>query len=330
VLRNLLANALRHTSPGGSVAFTASPAGDDLEIAKADTGEGIAPEDVPHIFDPFWPAEPSRARDGRWAGATGLRLFLKSSKVLHSFFTTVCYPTSSHGSSVPGQRDCMRRMCNMSKRIVVSRQTRQNWLIDAAVFLGGVVAALSGIYFLFLPSGGYRGGRNPMYEVTILFDRHTWDAVHTWGGVAMMAAVAIHLAIHWPWVKMMGKRVVNTLLSKGSALSKGAKVNVAVDAAIALSFLACALSGLYFLLAPSGSQGGHNAAGDPGLLFSRTAWDLIHTWSGVTLISAATVHLAIHWRWVKNVTYRFFMSLLPQPKAGLASAPGQAAVTNSE
>jgi hypothetical protein len=218
----------------------------------------------------------------------------------------------------------------MSKRFGISRKTRHNWLIDAAVFLGGVVAALSGIYFLFLPSGGYQGGRNPMYGVTILFDRHSWEAVHTWGGVAMIAAVAIHLAIHWSWVKMMGKRVVNTLLFKGNALSKGAKVNVAIDAAIALSFLVCALSGLYFLIAPSGSQGGHSAALDPGFLFNMATWDLIHTWSGVTLISAATVHLVIHWRWIKNVTYRFFMSLLPQPKANLGSAPGQAAVTNSE
>ena len=70
----------------------------------------------------------------------------------------------------------------MSKRIGISMQTRKNWLIDAAVFLGGIVAALSGIYFLFLPSGGYQGGRNPMYGITIFFQRHTWDDLHTWGG----------------------------------------------------------------------------------------------------------------------------------------------------
>ena len=72
----------------------------------------------------------------------------------------------------------------------VSLQTRTNWIIDLTVFLGGLAAAISGIYFLFLPSGGYQGGRNPMYGVTVLFARHTWDDLHTWSGVAMIAVTA--------------------------------------------------------------------------------------------------------------------------------------------
>jgi hypothetical protein len=46
----------------------------------------------------------------------------------------------------------------MSKPIRRSMTTRKNWLIDASVFIGGVAAALSGVLFLFLPSGGYQGG----------------------------------------------------------------------------------------------------------------------------------------------------------------------------
>ena len=37
----------------------------------------------------------------------------------------------------------------MSKAIRMSTQTRTNWVIDAAVFLGAVLASISGIYFLF-------------------------------------------------------------------------------------------------------------------------------------------------------------------------------------
>ncbi len=188
----------------------------------------------------------------------------------------------------------------------LSLKTRMNWLIDASVFLGGVLAAITGIYFLFLPSGGYRGGRNPMYGVTILFERHTWEDWHTWTGVLMIAAVAIHLAIHWAWVKAMVKRVVLALASKGSPLSTGAKINVLVDALIATSFLLAAISGLYFLLAPTSGQG---VAATMPFLFDGTTWDLIHTWAGVVLVGAAVVHLAIHWRWVVNVTTRFFDSL---------------------
>jgi preprotein translocase subunit SecY len=203
----------------------------------------------------------------------------------------------------------------MSKRIHISMQTRKNWLIDAAVFLGGILAALSGIYFLFLPSGGYQGGRNPMYGVTVLFDRHTWDDLHTWGGVLMIAAVVVHFLIHWQWVTMMGKRVMNALLSRGTRLSRGARFNVLIDAIVAISFLLCAVSGIYFLIAPAGGIHGASSTGwDPNLIFSRTTWDLIHTWSGTLLIVAAVVHFAIHWRWVKNVTAKFFLSLLPQPQ----------------
>jgi hypothetical protein len=204
----------------------------------------------------------------------------------------------------------------MSRPIRMSRQTRTNWVIDAAVLVGGIVAALSGIYFLFLPSGGYQGGRNPAYGITILFDRHSWSDLHTWGGVIMAAAIAVHFVIHWQWVKMMGRRMINAMLSRGATFSRGAKINVAIDALVAASFLVCALSGIYFLFAPSGSyQGGQNPGWDPSWLFSRTTWDLIHTWSGVVLIVAAVVHFAIHWRWVKNVTQRFFLSLLPRARA---------------
>lgn len=185
----------------------------------------------------------------------------------------------------------------------LSLQTRMNWLIDAVPLGGGVLAAITGIYFLFLPSGGYRGGRNPYYGITVLFDRHTWDAWHTWTGILMIAAVVIHFAIHWKWVKMMIARTIQTMLSHNSQMSRGTRINVAVDATIASSFVVAAVSGLYFFFFPASTR--------TTLLFNSTTWDLIHTWSGVVLIVAALVHLAIHWRWIVNVTSRFFLSGLP-------------------
>jgi len=209
----------------------------------------------------------------------------------------------------------------MSKRVKMSMQTRKNWLIDAVVFLGGLVAALSGIYFLFVPSGGYQGGRNPMYGVTVLFSRHTWEDLHTWGGVLMIAAALFHLLIHWQWVKRMGRRLVGVLRSGKLGLSKGSRFNLALNALVALSFFLTAVSGVYFLFAPGGGfQGGRNPGWEPAFLFSRTAWDLIHTWAGAVFIGAAAVHFWIHWRWVRNVTVRFFVSLLPE------ASPKEAAV----
>jgi hypothetical protein len=49
----------------------------------------------------------------------------------------------------------------------------------------------------------------------------------------------------------------------------------------------------------------------------------------VVLSVAAVIHFAIHWRWVKNVTVRFFLSLRRQPKAGVASPAGETALVSS-
>jgi len=212
----------------------------------------------------------------------------------------------------------------MVKRIQAVRG-RNKWLLFAVVFLSGLVAALSGIYFLFAPSGGYQGGRNPMYGVTILFSRHTWEDLHAWGGVLMIVVAVVHFAIHWRWVKVMSKRTVKALFSREAKLAKGPRLNVAINLVIAVSFLLTAVSGIYLLFAPSGGfQGGRNASWDPMFLFSRTTWDLIHTWAGVVFIGAAVVHFWIHWRWIKNTTTRLFLALLPQP--GLVEAPAEARI----
>jgi two-component system OmpR family sensor kinase len=86
VLRNLLLNALRHTPPGGSVTVSAAARMEALEIAITDTGEGIAPDDLSHVFERFWRADPARSRSGagaeeRLAGGTGLGLALAQSLV---------------------------------------------------------------------------------------------------------------------------------------------------------------------------------------------------------------------------------------------------------
>ena len=53
VIGNLLSNAIRHTPSGGSVKVDVSSAGDDVTITVTDTGEGIPPELLPHVFDRF-------------------------------------------------------------------------------------------------------------------------------------------------------------------------------------------------------------------------------------------------------------------------------------
>ncbi len=188
-----------------------------------------------------------------------------------------------------------------------SAQTRNNWLINAVLLITGVMAAISGMYFLYFPVGGFQGGRNPMYGVTILFERHTWDALHTWGGVLMILAAVLHFVLHWNWVVSMTKRVARNLVGRPPFMNNRGRFNVAIDAAIAMSFLTTAISGVYLLFVPCGAEG--RLYGDPMILFSRTTWDLIHTWAGVAMIIAALVHVAIHWSWVVKVTGSLVRSL---------------------
>lgn len=53
VIGNLLSNALRHTSSGGSVKVTVRSAGNQVTVEIADTGEGIPPDLLPHVFERF-------------------------------------------------------------------------------------------------------------------------------------------------------------------------------------------------------------------------------------------------------------------------------------
>jgi two-component system OmpR family sensor kinase len=71
VIENLLDNALRHTSAGGSIRLTFSTQNGDISVCVSDTGCGIPEEDLPHIFDRFYHRE--RTQDSK-AGYSGLGL----------------------------------------------------------------------------------------------------------------------------------------------------------------------------------------------------------------------------------------------------------------
>ncbi len=70
ILVNLIGNALRYT-PHGSITVQAWTEAKKFWLAVVDTGIGIAPEDLPHVFERFWRAEPARIRH---AGGTGIGL----------------------------------------------------------------------------------------------------------------------------------------------------------------------------------------------------------------------------------------------------------------
>ena len=186
------------------------------------------------------------------------------------------------------------------KNSLLTPKLRQNWWIDALLALGALVAVLSSLYFLAFPNGGYQGGRNVYYNHVAVFSRLTWDIIHTWSGLAMIMAALIHILIHWKWITRTINRTWQVILRKRKAFGIRLTYNIVLDATIALSFLICAFSGVYFMF--SVESGPTSAI----FLFNKTTWDLIHTWSGVIMTITAILHLALHWKWVANITKKMF------------------------
>jgi signal transduction histidine kinase len=94
IVSNLLSNAVRHTPPGGLVAATVIAEPDALRIEVRDTGEGIAPEDLPHVFERFY-RRPDR--EGRGGAGLGLALVKELAEAMGG---------SVEAASTPGEGSC--------------------------------------------------------------------------------------------------------------------------------------------------------------------------------------------------------------------------------
>ena len=68
VLLNLLSNALKHTPGGGTITITARAYSEEAEIIVADSGPGIAPENLPQIFERFYKIENRKNTEGMGLG----------------------------------------------------------------------------------------------------------------------------------------------------------------------------------------------------------------------------------------------------------------------
>ena len=78
VLGNLVGNALRHTPAGGRISLVAERKADLVTLAVQDTGAGIAPDELTHVFDRLYRGSESREADG---GESGLGVAIARSIV---------------------------------------------------------------------------------------------------------------------------------------------------------------------------------------------------------------------------------------------------------
>ena len=94
VFLNLLDNAVKYSSPGGEAIVRLTPEEGSLQVEVQDDGVGIAPEDLPYVFEPFYRSGGVRDMPGTGLGLTIVRT------ILHQHGATIDV------QSVPGQGTC--------------------------------------------------------------------------------------------------------------------------------------------------------------------------------------------------------------------------------
>jgi len=112
-LRNLVINAARHGVPGGRIRVAAAARDGRAEFLVEDEGPGIAPEDMPHLFEPFYRGR--SARDGQTRGlGLGLTLVYRIVR-LHGGTVSA--------STTPGKGSCFRLV--LPAALAAARQTAE-------------------------------------------------------------------------------------------------------------------------------------------------------------------------------------------------------------
>jgi hypothetical protein len=101
---------------------------------------------------------------------------------------------------------------NMTKKVtremigrkkLLNARGRFNVFVDAMIALGFFVVAITGLVFFFFI------GEKSLFPVAgnLLWSKATWDLIHTWSGILMIAAAVVHFAIHWQWVVGIARRI---------------------------------------------------------------------------------------------------------------------------
>lgn len=95
-ITNLLENAVRYTPTGGAIHVAWSQEGGQWRFSIADSGPGIAPEDLPHLFAPFYRGEASR---NRATGGTGLGLAI-AQRIIRAHGGALTAANGSQGGAI--------------------------------------------------------------------------------------------------------------------------------------------------------------------------------------------------------------------------------------
>jgi hypothetical protein len=127
------------------------------------------------------------------------------------------------------------------------RRTTLNAVVDGLAFAGFVLLVATGVLMRWtLPPGSGR------HTTVWGLDRHDWGAMHFWVSVALLAALAVHLVLHWRWIA--------TVASRGEGHERS-RLRVALGLVALAALLALAVAPF---VSPVEQAPRHDGGGPPG------------------------------------------------------------------
>ncbi len=119
-------------------------------------------------------------------------------------------------------------IANMTKRSIrislgqakmMNSRSTFNLVVNAILGLSALIVTFSGLYFLWIPGAAHS---SELTDPKWLFTLPTWDIIHTWSGIVMIAMATLHFDIHWKWVTKITKKILSfpTVTSPKKKLAK--------------------------------------------------------------------------------------------------------------
>lgn len=139
-----------------------------------------------------------------------------------------------------------------------------NLSIEVLIFMTFLFLAVTGLVFRFAPAE--RQVEQP------------WLILHYWIGMLMLGSIAVHLVLHWQWIKAVATRFFKKT-------SRQARINFCLDTLMFGVFFLINLSGLIQWI----------TASRQGLFY------VMHRNTGVALVIYVMLHLSLHWKWIANM-----------------------------
>ncbi len=176
-------------------------------------------------------------------------------------------------------------------------KTKTNFWLDLTILTTFLLTALTGLLLWLILPGGRGSGETVLLGLT----RSEWIDLHNWVGLALLAGVTLHLALHWKWISCVSRRYFRKL-------ARQARINFSLNTVLFVAFFLANLSGLIiWLVLPSGGfQGGRNPFYNATLLsLTRHQWQDLHLWTGLAMIVVLINHLVLHWDWLLCVARRY-------------------------